>query len=101
MVRAALRLRSGVIFDGRVVGIDTRKVLDERRQVKQTTCNTLIITEKPAARVLVCCRGTGRTMHAQRELRDVQEIETTKRTDGQIEGSASPAEELGNPKHDE
>lgn len=45
--------------------------------------------------------GERGALHVLREWRDVQEIQTTKGTDSQVEGSTSPTKELGNPKHDE
>lgn len=90
LVRASLRAAgTGLVGVGAVVRVDIREILDERGQLEKTASDALVVTKQPAQLV-----------HSLDTV-NIQEIQTTQRTDSQVEGSALPAVELWDPKHGE
>lgn len=100
LVCAALRNQCDIPFDSRVLGIDTGEVFVERWQVQQTTCYTLIITEKPVIRDSQRSVNFARQQKSSSSSSNVHEIETAQEGNGQVERPASPAIVFWNPKHD-
>lgn len=76
LVRGALRsqsVRIREILDGRVIFVDSREVPVKRRQVQQTTSDTLIITEEPFARQSASRSQAETRAQAHTRNRDCQE----------------------------